>query len=118
MRAVHASHCDDDPHEGQTEDNRRSQGCPAQSERPPDCVVAAALGVWSGVWHRVHFDHRHPTRRRRRCHEPTHIPDATTTPTIERTREAMLPPLLVTVKQSDPFANRVMYRLRYVHEVR
>ncbi len=35
MRAVHASHCDDDPHEGQTEDNRRSQGCPAQSERPP-----------------------------------------------------------------------------------
>ena len=76
MRAVHVSHCDDDPHEGQTtEDNRRSQGCPAQSERLPECVVAAALGVWSGVWHRVHFDHRHLTRRRRRCHAPTHIPD-------------------------------------------
>lgn len=38
--------------------------------------------------------------------------------TIERAREAMLLPLLVTVKQSDPVANRVMYRLRYVHEVR
>lgn len=43
MRAVHVSHCDDDPHEGQTEDNRRWQGCPAQSERLPECVVAAAL---------------------------------------------------------------------------
>lgn len=49
--------------------------------------------------------------------QPT-LPMATTTPTIERAREAMLPPLPVIVEQFDSVANQTMYRLRYTHEVR